>query len=423
MIESFIITLREGIEAGLILGLILACLNSMGRNRLRASVYFGMVVAVVFSFLFAYLLGKFAVNEEAFEGITLWFSAILVSSMLVWMWRNAPKLKHTISVRLSNMTIEEGSVFHWGIFFFSFFILFREGVEMAVFLSAVQLTSKDMSSVLGGIAGLLVAAVFTFGIVKGSLHIDLRRFFVATTTVLCVFLIQVIIAGTHELAEVGWIPMTREWMHRLGPFIRHEYLFNIGIVLLPTLLLILPSRMVAVPAGASAADDRWFLYQKQWALYGKVLVGVLGFSSSIFVLAHAWSKPSLELSEPVRVSDFSGEVQIDLQTISEGNLYRFLWASDRGDSVRFIVMKTDDSLGVAVDACELCGPSGYAKEGAGLVCLNCAADLSPASLGRSGGCNPISLRKEIRENKLVVQVEELLRFTHLFGALKVAHAP
>lgn len=415
MFEAFIITLREGIEAGLILSLILAVLNSMGRGFLKGSVFFGMWVACLFSVLFAWLLQRFSVNEEAFEGITMWVSALLVAGMLVWMWRQAPKMRGTISDRLSRMVSEEKRIFHWGLFLFSFFMIFREGVEVVLFLSAVQLTNDDMSTLLGGISGLVVAVLFSFGLVKGSIRIDLKRFFTATSLVLVVFLVQIMIAGTHELAEAGWIPMTREWMHRLGPFIRYEYLFSIGIVLFPTLLLILPAKRAAPAPSVNPAEGRLARYQERWGFYGRLLVGIFGLSSSVLVIAHAISQPELTLSAPILVSDKSSRVEIPIAQVSDGNLHRFLWTGKSGERVRFIIMKIEENTyGTAIDACELCGPSGYAQERRGLVCLNCAADLVPASLGRSGGCNPITLKHEKRDGLIVIRLEELLKHARLF---------
>ena len=92
MLEALVVTLREGIEAALVVGIIVAFLRRQGRERLLGAVWAGIAVAVVASLAGAALLERVAVSEEVFEGVLYTASAAVVASMTVWMWRHSSAL-------------------------------------------------------------------------------------------------------------------------------------------------------------------------------------------------------------------------------------------------------------------------------------------------------------------------------------------
>jgi uncharacterized membrane protein len=96
--------------------------------------------------------------------------------------------------------------------------------------------------------------------------------------------------------------------------------------------------------------------------------------------------------------------------VSDGHLHRFI---EPESGVRFILLKTD-KLYVAFDACEICGSQGYVEESGALICLNCAADINPATIGAGGGCNPIPLPAEIGADTVVISLQELKKKQSMF---------
>src|ERR1700730_2603563 len=122
MLQTFIITLREGVEAALVIAIAIAYLKKIGREELLSSVYRAFSSALIASFVFAWVFTRFQITEESYEGWTLLASAGFVFSMVVWMNRHAKGLKGEIETRLQQGSASEGS--RWGIFLFVFLMIF-----------------------------------------------------------------------------------------------------------------------------------------------------------------------------------------------------------------------------------------------------------------------------------------------------------
>src|SRR5437773_42341 len=136
MIDTFVITLREGVEAALVIAIAVAYLKKTGRLDLMGAVYRALVSAVIACFLGAWGFAKLDINEDSFGGWTLLISAVFVLSMVVWMNRHGRKLKGEIESRLQKQT-DQGKG-GWGVFAFVFLMIFREGVETVLMLTAVR---------------------------------------------------------------------------------------------------------------------------------------------------------------------------------------------------------------------------------------------------------------------------------------------
>ncbi|MBI3696787.1 MAG: FTR1 family protein, partial [Acidobacteria bacterium] len=139
MVASFIIALREGVEAALVIAIALSYLRKIGRVDLHRIVYRALSAAVAASLAGAYFFQKLGWNQEAFEGWTLLVSSAFVFGMVVWMWRHSRGLKAAMENKLGEISGRaSGSV--TGIFLFVFLMVFREGVETVLMLSAVRFT-------------------------------------------------------------------------------------------------------------------------------------------------------------------------------------------------------------------------------------------------------------------------------------------
>ena len=234
MLEALVITLREGVEAALVVGIIVTFLRREGLERHLKAVWIGIGAAVVGSFAGAFALYRAAVNEEVFAGLLYLTSAIVVASMAAWMWRHSQGLSGEIKGSLGTIVRGErlGSV-GVGIFVFTFLMVAREGVETVLFLSALSLSSGGLMALLGAAIGIGLAVLFGVLFVRGSLRIDLRRFFAITGIALVVFVIQLLCNAYHELSEAGWLPANPRTMAVLGPLVRNEFFFFAAVLILP----------------------------------------------------------------------------------------------------------------------------------------------------------------------------------------------
>src|ERR1035437_7621062 len=218
MLQALVITLREGVEAALLIGIAVAYLNKSGRAHLVRTVYIALAAAVLASIAGALLFKRINVNQDAVEGWILLLAALFVVSMIVWMQRTAHSLKRGIEERLENISSRQGTS-SWCIFFFVFLMVFREGVETVLMLSAVSLNSTDLMNFFGALAGLGLAVVFGVIFVRGTVRLDLRKFFKVTSAILVCVVLQLVVTGLHELSESHVLPSSRREMALIGPIV------------------------------------------------------------------------------------------------------------------------------------------------------------------------------------------------------------
>ena len=181
MLQAFIVTLREGVEAALIVGITLAYLAKIGRTDLRRSVYAGMGAAFVGSIGVAILVSRLSLNQDIVEGWVMLAAAFFVITMIIFMMRTGKKMKGEIESKLQSLASESSRV---GVFLFIFLMILREGVETVLTLAGVTLNSTELMTFIGTLLGVLSAVAFGVMFVKGSVRINLQKFFRVTTVIL-----------------------------------------------------------------------------------------------------------------------------------------------------------------------------------------------------------------------------------------------
>src|SRR2546427_2032447 len=208
MFQSLVITLREGVEAALIVGIVSGYLKKTGRASANRIVYWALLTAVGASLALGFILHTLQLTElgDAYEGWLMLTGAVFVASMTVWMWRTGKRLKQEIESKLSSLAggpRAPGRWAAWGLFVFVFLMVFREGTETVLFLAAVSLRTTALMNFVGGVIGLALAVGLGVAFFKGSLKVNLRKFFAVTTLVLLVVAVQLFVSGLHELSEAG----------------------------------------------------------------------------------------------------------------------------------------------------------------------------------------------------------------------------
>src|SRR5271157_2921474 len=204
MLQAFIITLREGVEAALIVGITLAYLTKIGRAELRKTVYAALAAAFLGSIGVAIVISRTHLNEDVFEGWIMLVAAFFVVTMVIFMMKTGRKLKGDIEGKVGLMA---GNDAWFGPFVFIFLM------------------------VLGAIA---------FGVmfVKGSVRINLQKFFRITTAIMFLVAAQLVISGLHELSESGVIPSSKTEMAIIGPIVRNDLFFFVTIFALAALMVL-----------------------------------------------------------------------------------------------------------------------------------------------------------------------------------------
>src|ERR1700739_1130535 len=222
MLQAFIVTLREGVEAALIVGITLAYLTKIGRTELRKSVFAALGAAFVGSIGVAVLVSRLHLNEDVVEGWVMLAAAFFVITMIIFMMRTGKKMRGEIEGKLESLANRSSRI---GVFLFVFLMVMREGVETVLILSAVTLNSTELLGFMGTLLGVIAAIAFAGIFVKESRRIYMQKFFRVTTVILWFVAAQLIISGLHELSENGVLPSSKREMALIRRILRRGGLF------------------------------------------------------------------------------------------------------------------------------------------------------------------------------------------------------
>ena len=413
MLEAFIITLREGVEAALIVGITLAYLSKIGRSDLRKSVYSALVVAFLGSIGVAILLSRANLNQDIFEGWIMLVAAFFVASMVIFMMRAGRRMKGDIEGKLETLA---GKSSQLGIFAFIFLMVFREGVETVLILGAVTLNTSELLSFLGTLLGVAIAILFGVMFVKGSVRVNLQKFFRVTTVILFFVAVQLLVSGLHELSENGVLPSSKREMAIIGPIVRNDLFFFVTILALAALMILfeMKRRQPAVVEDSAAARRKAAWSARRERLW----MASVYASSFVFILLvtaqFIYAKTTSQLSPATFITFVGGKTSIPLAQVSDGDLHRYS-AVENGVEIRFwLYKKPDGKIATVFDACEICGAVGFYKTSTGIVCKNCSAPVNPQSVGTGGGCNPVPLTAQVTSDAVIIQEADLAAQTALF---------
>ncbi len=427
MFETLTITLREGIEAALVIGIILAYLGKTNKQALKKYVYAGIIAAVVGSFATAIAIQMLLAEwSEVMEGLMFFIAAFFLATMLVWMHYTSMHIRQDVEQGV------ESALDKWqalGVLALTFFMIYREGAEIVLFLSA---TAKEASvaTTIEGIVGLALAALFGYLFIKGSLRMNLGRFFKITGVMLAVIIFQLIVGGIHEWSEVGFITLSQTGMSIIGPLVKESAsIVFTGIMLgfLVLLFVMVPWKQINTE-GIEGIEKRKALGAMRKERNKKITVGIVAaFLILAFASAQISALPAGVDPKPEKVSITGNEVRIQAASAADGNLHKYvcdmqnmpancpMHGSDGKANARILaITRSDGSVVAAYDACALCGAAGYVQEGEQLICKRCGAPINPDTIGEAGGCNPIPLKYAVAGDEIVIKTDDAGERADLF---------
>jgi high-affinity iron transporter len=259
VLPTFVIGLREGLEASLIVGIIAAFLIQRGLRSALRPMWIGVALAAALCALVALVLDQ--VNEslpfkqrEIMEGGLALLAVTGVTYMIVWMRRHSRELKRALESH-AELAVANGS---WALIGMAFFAVLREGLETAIFmLAAFQSSAKPVELGTGAVLGVAVAVVLGYGLYRGGVKINLSRFFRVTGFVLVLVAAGLLATAVHEFAEARVITALQD------PAFTLSWLVRPGTVLESLLTGMLGLQPVPTVAEASV----WLVYAAPMALY------------------------------------------------------------------------------------------------------------------------------------------------------------
>lgn len=224
MVPSFLLALREGLEAALVIGIALGVLAKTQRSYLKPAVWRGAFAAILVSLLAAVLLNLLGAQfegrtEEIFEGFAMLAAALLLTWMIFWMQRQGASLQRQLELDVTSAAQRRGAR---GLFALAFLAVAREGLELSLFLTASALATDALPTLLGAFFGLAGAALLGYLLFATTRRLSLKQFFQITNVLLILFAAGLVAHAVHEFNEAGLIPPVIEHVWDVNPLLHED---------------------------------------------------------------------------------------------------------------------------------------------------------------------------------------------------------
>jgi high-affinity iron transporter len=221
MLSALLITLREGLEAALIVGIVLSVLRRLGKTDRGGWVWAGVGAAIAVSALAALVFGRLGLvlagrGEAIYEGIAMLLAAGVLTWMIFWMQRESRQIKTSLEQRTRQALSGHSGQMLFGI---AFVAVVREGLETALFLAAAALSATASQTLLGALAGLGIAVLLGWSLYATGHRLNLRAFFGVTSLLLILFAAGLLAHGVHELQEAALLPALVEHLYDVNPWL------------------------------------------------------------------------------------------------------------------------------------------------------------------------------------------------------------
>lgn len=226
MIPALLLALREGLEAALIVGILLGALRKINHEALKSTVWLGTLSAAVVSLLTAVVLQVIGASiegsaEQIFEGVTMFLAAGVLTWMIFWMRTQAKGMGAALETDVRQAVLQRGRT---ALFLVAFLAVVREGVELALFLTATAFAAGERATLIGAVAGLGLAVLLAWALFSSLIRLNLRQFFQVTSILLILFAAGLLAHGVHELNEAGWIPVIIEHVWNTNTLVHEDSL-------------------------------------------------------------------------------------------------------------------------------------------------------------------------------------------------------
>ncbi len=238
MLQMLVVTLREGIEAFLIVAIAIAYLRKTGRDGLVPAAWWGTGIAVTLSVVLGVFLAEFAVLP-IWEAVLAAVAAVLVISMVAYMLKHAKKMRGEIGGRIETASRSPGTGAWVGVFLLVLLMITREGMEMAFITATLVRQEESVHMLWGALVGIALAGALAWGWSRYGHRVNLGLFFQVTSIFLVLFALQLLVYAFHEATEANALPIDNSYWHiatePYGPEGRYGAMLTYALVLLPGL--------------------------------------------------------------------------------------------------------------------------------------------------------------------------------------------
>jgi uncharacterized membrane protein len=407
ILQNLIPTLQNAVLAIIPLVMLLALLSKQQPENLKKWIWRGIQWGMLgVAFIVTVKLGTKAVTREVYEGLVLTAGLLGEALLLGLFWWNQRRGTLLTQKLLGGMIclVTTTLILYHGLEF----ILF----PINLLVSSTALVSIDfLIKFIGFLLGILLAAMTGLAIFRAARVLPAKAILMILTLQFAALMLKQVVAVIQVMMLRKMLATSKGLMAAMSFLLNHQagflYLLLAVTLILPVVLFL--QRRPPKPANSNPAQYRKILValrnQLQWgtAVIFSVLVV---FLCSTFGTVYADKKA--EIVPAVSVTAEQGLIGIPLEKVEDGHLHRFAYLSSTGITVRFIVIKKSGSAyGVGLDACEICGPTGYFERDGQVVCKLCDVVMNTATIGFKGGCNPIPIEYKVAEGKVMVSAAGL----------------
>ncbi|WP_378955958.1 Fe-S-containing protein [Pelosinus sp. sgz500959] len=407
VLQNLIPAMQNAAMVVIPLAMLLALASKEEFGTLKKFIWRGIIWGVIgAAFITTAKLGSKAVKREVFESLVLvagLTGEIVLLGLFLWIKARGDSFgKHKILGGVACLVAATLLLYH-GLEFFLF--------PINLIISTSDLISLDF--LMKGI-GLFLGLFLTW---LTGLTVFRAAKILIPQTIINLLTIQLLVVMAKQLVVVIQVMMARKLlmakglMSIMGPVINHEawFLYSLLAVTLFLPIALFLQGKPSKPEGLNPAQYRKILVtvrkKMRWGIAVSLSVLVVFFCSSV---GKGYADEKAEIVPAVPVVAEQGQIPISLEKVSDGHLHRFSYQSSTGEIVRFIIIKKSGSAyGVGLDACEICGPTGYFERDNQVVCALCDVVMNTATIGFKGGCNPIPVDYKVSEGKIMVEVAGL----------------
>ncbi|MDR3231366.1 MAG: Fe-S-containing protein [Synergistaceae bacterium] len=282
--------------------------------------------------------------------------------------------------------------------------------EFAVGMDTI-FNSEFMYRVIGYTLGLLVT--FLTGL---ALYAVGRK--LSPRVVLSALALGVLVTVAFQVLTVAQILLGRRMISRarwlMGPVmwgLTHVNFFMyalMGLALALAVILFVRVRTTPIVGENPALRRKMRAGARRQAYFGAGVSAGLLTLLLIVTVGQSYANRAVELSPPVELPVADGKIVIPIETVNDGNLHRYVHKASDGTEVRYIVIrKSDVAYGVGLDACDVCGASGYYQRKDQVICILCDVVMNISTIGFPGGCNPVPLKYRLTDGALLIETKDL----------------
>ena len=407
MLKYLIAVIEALLVCGTIIGLLFATAKKQNRRKQIISVWTGVIAGVAFAIILACLTELTTMIKRGYWNI--WFMIVALAAIAVYtvcLWLSARKKTGKFHGSIWNVAaaVLAGDMIAYSLpavlLFPSEFVLADESI----------LSTEFLLKLIGYLIGFLVVVLTIVAVYRVVSALNSGWIRVVFTAVIVLY--GVTASGIMIQAMFNrWIKVTHGLFAYSSKVVNNSNYFLIAILLLS---LVFPVVLIAVSTSKkqeynNPAQKRRIRasgrMKRRWAVFLIVLFGI-GIFTVTALKSYNEREVTLSPAEPFELA--GEEIHIPLEQIEDGRLHRFAYTASDNTEVRFIVIKKNETAyGVGLDACDICGPTGYFERDDQVVCKLCDVVINKSTIGFKGGCNPVPVAYTMANGQMVVQTTDL----------------